>query len=74
MYVITTNASINLAIYFVDVIQRATVKKKMSLPFSRFTYRVTIMAKIPLCDNDPIINIYGKILVITIVKSKVAVS
>jgi hypothetical protein len=53
MYVITTDVSINLAIYFVDVIQRAAVDKKVSLPFSRLTSRVTIMAKIPLCNNDP---------------------
>jgi hypothetical protein len=53
MYVITTDVSINLAIYFVDVIQRAAVDKKVSLPFSRLASRVTIMAKIPLCDNDP---------------------
>jgi len=72
MYASVIDVSINLVTHFIDIIQKAT--KKMSLPFERLITRITIMAKVPLFDNEPTIKMYGKILVVIVVKSEVMVS
>jgi hypothetical protein len=45
----------------------------VSLPFGGLISRVPIMAKVLLCDIEPTIKIYGKLLAINIVKSKVMI-
>ena len=72
MYAIAT--IINLTTYFIDVIQNATTKKEMSLPFGGLISRIAIMAKVYLHDNEPIVKIYRKISVVTIIKSEDVVS
>jgi len=46
----------------------------MSLPFNGLISRVAIMVKVPLHDNEPIINIYKKISTVIVVKSKVVIN
>jgi hypothetical protein len=74
MYVIAIDVSINLATHFIDVIQKATTEKEVSLPFNGLISKVATMTKVSLCDSEPIIKIFRKILDITIVKFKVVVS
>jgi len=68
------NVPIGLATHFIDVIQKATTEKEVSLSSSGLISRVAIMVKVPLCDSEPTIKIFGKILAITIFKFKVVVS
>jgi hypothetical protein len=74
MYVITTNVSINLTTHFIDVIQKAKIKNEVSLTFNELITIIKIMAKILLYDREPTIKMYGKISIVTVVKSKVVVS
>jgi len=62
MYVTTIDVPIDLATHFIDVIQKATTKKEVSLPFGGLISRVAIMAIVPLHDNEPIVKIYSKSL------------
>jgi hypothetical protein len=64
----------NLTTNFIDVIQKATTEKEVSLPFGVLISRVVIMAKISLHDNESIFKIYGKISIVTVIKSKDMVS
>jgi hypothetical protein len=72
MYIIAI--IMNLTTNFIDVIQKATTEKEVSLPFSVLISRVVIMAKISLHDNESIFKIYGKISIVTVIKSKDMVS
>jgi hypothetical protein len=74
MYVTTIDVPIDLATHFIDVIQKATTKKEVSLPFGGLISRVAIMAIVPLHDNEPIVKIYSKVSTITVVKSEVVIS
>jgi hypothetical protein len=74
MYAIVIDVSINLVTHFIDVIQKATTKKKISLPFERLITRITIIAKVPLFDSESTIKMYGKISIVIVVKSEVMVS
>jgi hypothetical protein len=62
MYVTIIDVPIDLATHFIDVIQKATTKKEVSLPFGGLISRVAIMAIVPLHDNEPIVKIYSKSL------------
>jgi hypothetical protein len=72
MYIIAI--IINLTTNFIDVIQKAITEKEVSLSFGGLISRVVIMAKVSLHDNESIFNIYGKISVVTVIKSKDVVS
>jgi len=58
MYVIAINVSINLATHLLISYKKATTDKDVSLPFGGLISRVTIMAKVPLYDSEPIIHIF----------------
>jgi hypothetical protein len=72
MYIIAT--IINLTTNFIDVMQKATAEKEVSLPFGGLISRVVIMAKVSLHDSESIFKIYEKILVVTVIKFKDVVS
>jgi hypothetical protein len=74
MYTIATEVHIDLATHFINVIQKATIKKEMCVPFDGLISRVIIMSKVPLCDIELTIKIYEKISAVTVVKSKTVVS
>jgi len=74
MYAITTNVPIDLASYFIDVIQKDFSNKESSFSFEGLITRVASLAKIPLRDVEPIMKIFGKISAVTVVKSEVVVS
>lgn len=69
MYAITTNVPIALASHFIYVIQKALFNKYSSLFFKGLITRVAILAMVPLNDVEPIMKIFGKIYVVTVVKS-----
>lgn len=62
LYVTTIDVPIDLATNFIDVVQKATTKKEMSLPFGGLIYRIAIMIIVPLHDNELIVKIYSKSL------------
>jgi hypothetical protein len=74
MYGIAIDIPINLATHFINVIQKVTTEKEVSLPFDGLISRVAIMTKVSLCDNEPIIKIFRKISDITVVKFKVVIN
>ena len=70
MYAIMIDIPINLATYFIDMIQKAFSNKESSLPFGGLITRVANLVKIPLRDVEPKIKIFGKISIVIIVKSE----
>lgn len=56
------------------MIQKDFSNKESSLSFGGLITRVAILAKVPLRDVKPIMKIFGKISVVTVVKSEVLVS
>jgi hypothetical protein len=74
MHAIAIDVPIDLATYFIDVIQKATIKKEVGMPFKGLIIRIKVMDKVPLHDSKLIIKMYGKILVKTLVKFEVMVS
>jgi hypothetical protein len=46
------------------------LQKKKSLPFGGLITKIAIMVKIPLHDIELIVKVYGKISVITFIKSE----
>jgi len=74
MYTIAIEVHIDLATHFIDVIQKARIEKEMHVPFDGLISREIIMSKVPLCDIELTVKIYGKTSAVTIVKSKIVVS
>jgi hypothetical protein len=58
MNVIAINVPINLASRLLISYKKATTDKDVILPFDGLISRITIMAKVPLYDSEPIIHIF----------------
>ena len=60
MYSFPTNVLIDLATYFLNMIQKAFSNKESSFPCRGLITRVVILGKVPLKDVKPIAKMFDK--------------
>ena len=66
--------AIVIDVSLLDVIQKATTKKEVRLPFGGLISKVSIMDKTSLYNSEPTIKIYKKISDVIAVKFEVVIS
>lgn len=67
MYALATG-SIDFPRHVIDIIHCSHGEKELNLPFGSLITKLTMKAKVPLRDNEPIMEMVGSILALTVVK------